>query len=143
MKKETKPKHFLHKPIYPGGVKAMKEFLSQAKKYPAEAKKQGIEGTVHIRYTIDHKGDVIKTHVISGIGHGCDEEAERIVGLLKFKVAKTRKVRTLFHKTIRIHFKIPKPVKRSFQYVTPAKQAPVVQAPKEKKYSYSITITQR
>jgi protein TonB len=107
MKKELKDKHFLNKPIYPGGTKAMQEFLRLNKKYPEEAFEKGIEGTVSIRYTIDYKGQVIQTKILSGIGYGCDEEAERIVSLLKFEVSKTRKVKVQYQKTVHIHFRLP------------------------------------
>ncbi|MBX2815937.1 MAG: TonB family protein, partial [Saprospiraceae bacterium] len=68
MKKEVKPKHFIHKPEYPGGIKAMRRFLAEQQQYPAEALAQRIEGTVQLRYTIDHSGTVIRTKVISGVG---------------------------------------------------------------------------
>ena len=124
MKKELEDKHFIKKPYYPGGTKAMQEFLRQNKKYPPEALKAGIEGTVHLRYTINYKGVVVKTNVIAGIGYGCDEEAERIVRLLKFKVPPTRKVKAQFHKKVHIHFKIPrrKVVSTKFVYETSVKK---------------------
>ena len=107
MKKELKDKHFIKKPQYPGGEKAMHEFLAKNKIYPAPALENHIEGTVTVRYSIDHTGKVIQTKVIGGIGYGCDEEAQRIVALLKFKVPKSRKVKVQYQKTIHIHFKIP------------------------------------
>lgn len=142
MKKKIKPKHFINKPIYEGGIKAMRKFLAEKQKYPKVALEEKIEGTVHIRYTVNNLGKVIRTQVIGGIGFGCDEEAERIVRLLKFKVAKTRKLRAEFHKTIRIHFRLPKQkkVQRKFQYVTPKKEG-VQKKPASKNYSYTITWT--
>jgi protein TonB len=108
MKKEKKEKHFIHKPIYPGGNKAMKELVARELKYPKEALEHKIEGVVRVRYTIDKDGKVIKTQVIMHLGHGCDEEAERIVKLFKFTVPKNRKIKVHFHKTINIRFKLPK-----------------------------------
>jgi len=105
MSKEKKGKHFLHKPEYKGGMAAFKQFISKNIQYPEEALKAGIEGNVRLRYEINHKGVVTGGKVISGIGHGCDEEAIRLVKLLKFHVGKNRGVRTTFHKTITIHFK--------------------------------------
>ncbi len=122
MRKERKDKHFLKKPAYPGGSKAMRTFLSKQKVYPKEALEQKIEGTVHLRYTINHRGSVVRTKVIVGLGHGCDEEAARIVKLLKFEVPPTRKVKVQYHKTIQIHFKLPKEMKRSFVYSTDVKK---------------------
>ena len=112
MKKEKKDKDFLHKPVYPGGIKAIRKFIKENLAYPAEAKEQGIAGTVHLKYTIDHRGKVIEAKVISGLGHGCDEEAIRLVKLLQFEVAKNRKRRVLFHKKIQIHFRLQKAQKK-------------------------------
>lgn len=118
MKRELKEKHFLGKPEYPGGPKAMHKFLADHKKYPDVALENMVQGTVTIRYTIDYKGHVVQTKVISGIGYGCDEEAERIVSLLKFTVPKSRKVKVQYQKTVHIHFKLPEPktVETSFVY---------------------------
>jgi len=108
MAKERKDKHFIKKPIYEGGLRAMRQFISAQLQYPKEALKEKIEGTVYIKYTINHLGRVVATKVISSIGYGCDEEAERIVRLLLFKVAKTRGVKVTFHRNIQIHFRLPK-----------------------------------
>lgn len=108
MKKERKDKHFIKKPRYPGGPRALKAFISQHLRYPDEARKHGVEGTVTVRYTIDQKGQVVDARIIAGLGHGCDEEAIRVVKLLRFDVPKNP-VRVLFHKTIHIHFHPKKP----------------------------------
>jgi protein TonB len=109
MKKEKKDKDFLHKPVYPGGIKAIRKLIREQLRYPEAARRAGIEGTVHLKYTIDHRGRVIGAKVISGIGGGCEEEAIRLVKLLKFEVPKNRKMRVLFHKKLQIHFKLPAP----------------------------------
>ena len=109
MAKEKRDKHFIKKPTYPGGRKALQEFVRKNLQYPKEALENKIEGTVSLKYTINHKGAVIDTHVISGIGHGCDEEAERIARLLKHDVpSQARKVRVTFTKDLHVHFRLPK-----------------------------------
>jgi len=119
VKKELKDKHFVKKPVYHGGVKAMQAFLAKHKRYPKEALEGRVEGTVSIRYSIDYLGKVTRTKVLAGIGFGCDEEAQRIVSLLTFSVPKTRKMRVNYQKTAHIHFKLPKePVQQRFVYVT-------------------------
>lgn len=109
MQREKKDKHFIKQPVYAGGPKAMGAFISKHLQYPAEALQHRIEGTVFIRYAIDQKGDVVDTKVITSLGYGCDEEAQRVVQLLKFDVPKTRGLRVLYHKNIQVHFKIPSP----------------------------------
>ena len=108
MKKEKKDKHFIKKPVYPGGITAMREFIANELQYPKEALELGKEGTVRLRYDIDYKGKVTEVFILGGLGYGCDEEAERIVRKLKFHVDKNHKVKVVFHKDIQIHFRLPK-----------------------------------
>lgn len=107
MKKEKRDDSFIKNPFYKGGAKAMNDFIYGSLKYPKEAAQIKVEGVVLIRYDIDHEGNVIDAKVIKGLGHGCDEEAIRVVKLLKFEVPKTpRKLKVIFHKDIKIYFKI-------------------------------------
>ncbi|MFT5166981.1 MAG: TonB family protein [Saprospiraceae bacterium] len=108
MKKERTDKHFIKHPVYVGGLKAMRQFISNNIKYPDIAKAHKIEGTVVLKYTINYKGEVIETKIMKGLGYGCDEEAIRLTKLLRFKIPKTRKIKVLFHKSIQIHFRLPK-----------------------------------
>jgi len=109
MKKEAKDKHFIKKPIFEGGPKAMKKFVKENLRYPKLALKNKIEGSVYVKYDIDHKGKVIDAKVVSGIGHGCDEEALRLVKKMEFIVPKTPyKTKVVFHNNIQIHFRLPK-----------------------------------
>lgn len=94
----------------------MRDFIRTHLVYPERAKKNKIEGKVRIRYTIDKHGHVIKTKVITRLEHGCDEEAERIIKLLKFHVPKNH-MKVTFHKTTTIHFRLkdakkPAPIKQ-------------------------------
>ena len=142
----------MSKPHFEGGIKAMRQLIKENLKYPEEAVKNKIEGSVKIRYDIDYKGNVIKTKVIKKLGHGCDEEAERLVKLFKFKLERTRKMRVIFHKSIQINFKLPKkkpkkvvpprkPNNVSLQYnVSIATGNPKKAKPKTTSQSYSYTI---
>ncbi len=131
MQKEKKGKHFIKNPIYEGGLKAMRAFISKHKKYPKTALKEKIEGTVYIKYTIDYKGKVIDAKVLKSLGHGCDEEAVRVVKLLKFHVPKNRGVKVKFFKNIQIHFRVPK-----------VKAKPQPKSQPQQQISYTITSTQ-
>jgi protein TonB len=125
MKKKTKSESFIREPKYPGGKKALDEFIRFNMRYPEEAVKQRIEGSVTIQYDIDVFGAVVDAKVIHGIGHGCDEEAIRLVKLLQYEKKKYRGLRVTFHQTIHIHFhlpgSIPKPeqkeMKINYQYI--------------------------
>jgi len=107
MKKERKEDSFIKQPFYKGGDKALKNFIQEHLKYPALSQVNKVEGDVHIRYEINHKGEVTDTKIIGGLDELCNEEAIRVVKMLKFIVPKTpRHLKVTFHKNIRIHFHI-------------------------------------
>ncbi|SMD32939.1 TonB protein C-terminal [Reichenbachiella faecimaris] len=54
------------------------EKLTKAMNYPKSAKKIGLQGTVHIAYTIDHMGEVSHYYIIKGLSPDCNQEALRI-----------------------------------------------------------------
>jgi TonB family protein len=85
----------------------MHAFIYSTLRYPVAAVEANIEGTVLVAYDINHKGVVIDTKVLQSLGHGCDEEACRVVRMLQFEVGKNRGVQVVFHQKITIHFKKP------------------------------------
>ena len=116
MQKQRKDKHFIKKPIFTGGLKAMRELIRKEMKYPEEAIEAKVEGTVYLRYNIDYKGNVTSSKILSSLGYGCDEEAQRIVKNFVFEVPKgPRKLKIKFHKTIKIHFRLPKEAPKSIE----------------------------
>lgn len=66
-------------PTFPGGEKAMFEYLGKNTKYPTLAKESGIQGVVYVTFVIEKDGSVSDVKVLRGIGGGCDEEAVRVV----------------------------------------------------------------
>ncbi|MBR9920323.1 MAG: energy transducer TonB [Bacteroidetes bacterium] len=145
MKKEKKDKHFIHKPIYEGGLKAMRQFISKNMQYPEKAKEHKIEGTVVIRYTINFKGKVVETKVVKSLDPECDQEAVRLVKLLRFYVPKNRKKKLKFHKRIQIHFRLPKEkpqekISEISYTVTPAKKEEGTPKKEDKSGGYTIFI---
>ncbi len=141
--KEKKDKHFIKKAFYEGGVTAMRAFIREHLKYPQEALKAKIEGTVRVEYTINYKGEVTDAKIMTGIGYGCDQEAMRVVKLFQFKVPKNRKLKVVFHKKINIHFKLPKEKpqpKQQIQYTVVAPNAPKKKEEASGGYHYTIEI---
>lgn len=107
MKREKIQDKFLKQPYYEGGDKALKDFITQNLRYPSDSFKSGVEGDVHLRYDIDYKGVVTDVKIIGGPDQHCNDEAIRLVKLLRFIVPKTpRHLKVTFHKTITIHFRI-------------------------------------
>jgi Ca-activated chloride channel homolog len=68
---------------YIGGEAAMKKFIKDNMIYPMNAQTAGIKGTVKVEFTLDANGDITNVKVLKGLGYGCDEEAIRLVGLMK------------------------------------------------------------
>jgi TonB family protein len=106
LKKHRKPKHFIKTPGYPGGNAALSEFIRKNLRYPKEALLHKIEGTVIVEFDYNEKGNVIKTKVRKGLGCGCDEEAVRIVNMLKYPKTKNPGMRVTFHSVINIRFNL-------------------------------------
>jgi TonB family protein len=51
-------------------------------KYPAEARKNGVEGTVYAKFIIEKDGSITKPEIVRSVGSGCDEEVLRVIGLM-------------------------------------------------------------
>ena len=102
-----KKKHFLNLPKYIGGSEAFRNFISENLRYPEAALESKIEGAVIVEYDISDDGSVYNPHVLKGLGYGCDEEAMRVIGLLKYEKVKNRGVRVRMTTKTTIHFKLP------------------------------------
>lgn len=146
MKKGKKEQHFIKKASYEGGMEAMRKFIGSNMVYPEQALSNNIEGVVTVKFTVNHKGKVIKAKAIHKLGYGCDEEALRLVRLLNYKIPKNKGLKVLFHKDLNIHFRLPKP--SSIESAMNIKYEYTQEAPtqKEKKgtpnngYNYTINL---
>lgn len=69
-------------PAYPGGDEARSKFFVETVKYPENALKKGIQGTVFISFLVKADGSITNVKIMRGIGGGCDEEAIRVVKLM-------------------------------------------------------------
>lgn len=100
-------KRFLNLPKYTGGSEAFKKFISVNLRYPEAAQEARVEGSVIVEFDIQDNGDVQHPRILKGIGHGCDEEAIRVVGMLRYEKVKNRGVRVRMTTKTTIHFKLP------------------------------------
>lgn len=66
-------------PSYPGGEKAMQEFIMNNLKYPEEAQKKGIQGRVTVRFVVEENGELSNITIIRGLDSACDTEAVRVI----------------------------------------------------------------
>jgi protein TonB len=67
---------------FPGGFESMAKFLSRNMKYPAAARRMGVEGSVYVSFVIDKEGNISDPEVIKGISGECDKEAIRVIKLM-------------------------------------------------------------
>lgn len=64
-----------------GGYQAFYKFLTKNLKYPAAARKLGIEGKVYAQFVVDKDGKITNIQILRGIGAGCDEEVLRLLDM--------------------------------------------------------------
>ena len=89
-------------PSYPGGERALLEYVAKNIKYPQIARETGIQGRVFVGFVVEPDGSVSNVKILRGIGGGCDEEAMRVIkSLPKWKPGKQR------GKAVRVSYQIP------------------------------------
>lgn len=89
-------------PKYPGGDGALYGFIGSQIKYPEIARENGLEDKVIVRFVVDEKGNVSQVTVARGKYDLLNEEAVRVVKLLKgFNPGKQR------GKPVKVWFTLP------------------------------------
>lgn len=67
---------------FPGGMEALVKFLQKNVKYPAIARRMGVEGSVFVSFVVDKAGAISDIQIVKGISAECDKEAVRVVGMM-------------------------------------------------------------
>jgi len=133
---QKKEKHFLERPLYPGGQKALREFVAAHLQYPQDAMEQRLEGIVTVSYQVSDEGEIIDPVVVKGLSPSCDEEAVRIVKLLQYGKARNRGLRLKVNCKLNVHFRLaPVPQKSTIAYTM---QPSTVKSEGENKKSKTI-----
>lgn len=144
---KKKKKKFLEKPQYPGGAKALREFVKAHLQYPQDAMEQRIEGVVTIAYQVNDDGIVENPTIVKGLCPSCNEEALRLVNMLRYDKARNRGIRLKVNCKLNINFHLaptPAPTGGTISYtLQPAKKtAKDKKSPKPSGsggYNYSIS----
>ena len=68
---------------YPGGQKGINKLFADSMRYPLQAERQGIGGTVIVQYVIDTFGNTTDVLVLEGFREDLNNEALRLTKLLK------------------------------------------------------------
>jgi protein TonB len=67
------------KPEFPGGEKALLQYLVSNTKYPEISIESDIQGTVYVQFVIDKSGKVTDVQIARGVDKYLDKEAIRVV----------------------------------------------------------------
>jgi TonB family protein len=62
-----------------GGMDEFYNYIGKKLKYPAQARRIGVEGKVFIEFIVQTDGSITDVKTIKGIGAGCDQEAIRVL----------------------------------------------------------------
>jgi len=94
-------------PEFPGGVKALRQYLATAVKYPVIAQENGIQGKVYVNFVVNKDGTVSNAKIARGVDPSLDAEALRVVSTLpKWKPGKQRGAPVRVSYTVPISFKL-------------------------------------
>ena len=69
-------------PQFPGGDKAIMEFIYENMVYPQRARELSLQGRVIVRFAVTAEGKVSNIMVLRGVDKILDDEAIRVIGLL-------------------------------------------------------------
>lgn len=69
-------------PSFPGGEKALDEFISTNLKYPEIAKENGVEGVVNVGFNVKIDGSIGAIKIIRLVDPDLEQESIRIVKLM-------------------------------------------------------------
>jgi len=76
---------------FPGGDKALYNYISKNVNYPVIAQENGIQGKVYVKFVVNKQGKVSDGQVLRGVDTSLDKEALRVINSLPdFKPGKQR-----------------------------------------------------
>ena len=89
-------------PEFPGGTKALMEYIKNEKRYPQEAIEKGVEGSIMTTYTVEADGSLTEIEIIKGVDPLLDQEALRIIKTMpKWKPGMQK------NQAVRVRFRLP------------------------------------
>ncbi|MBQ6965426.1 MAG: energy transducer TonB [Bacteroidaceae bacterium] len=89
-------------PMFPGGEKALMQYLQKNLKYPAAAQENNIQGRVMVQFVVNKDGSIVDPKVLRSVDPSLDKEAMRVVqSMPKWTPGKQR------GKPVRVRFTLP------------------------------------
>lgn len=77
--KTVNSQSIIHPPSFPGGMKAFYQFLAKEIRYPADAQKNRIEGTVRLAFVVTTSGKIHDIDVVESPNSDLSREAVRVL----------------------------------------------------------------
>ncbi len=71
-------------PMYQKGMYALQDFIKENLEYPRQAQLANIQGTVVLRFVVEPSGLVTNIDIEKSVGGGCDQEAIRVLQLIRW-----------------------------------------------------------
>ena len=75
------------RPSFPGGKPGLEKFIARNKRTPYPLKSRNIKGSVNLRFIVNADGSISDIRILKGLGHGCEEEARRLIEMMPSWVA--------------------------------------------------------
>ncbi|MCE3279942.1 MAG: TonB family protein [Bacteroidetes bacterium] len=91
-------------PMYQKGTFALQDFIKENLEYPRQAQLSNIQGTVIVRFVVEPSGLPTNIGIEKSVGGGCDQEAERIIQMIKWYPAKIGNTLVRAQMTFPIYF---------------------------------------
>ncbi|MBI3136596.1 MAG: energy transducer TonB [Bacteroidetes bacterium] len=89
-------------PEFPGGFKAMYEFISSNVKYPDLAAEMGAQGTVQVHFIVNRDGSISDVTTDSRMNKDLEKEAMRVISMMP-----NWKPGEQAGKPVRVHYTVP------------------------------------
>ena len=97
-------------PDFPGGMKAVMDYLSKNVKYPVEAHAIGAQGRVIVSFTVKKDGSIADTKVERSVNPYLDKEAMRVIAAMpKWQPGKQRGEAVNVRFTVPVAFRLSDP----------------------------------
>jgi protein TonB len=64
-----------------GGLEAFYKWIGKTLRYPAAARRMGLEGKVFVKFVIEPTGVISNVEIVKGFNGECDKEAQRVLSI--------------------------------------------------------------
>lgn len=94
-------------PQFPGGEKAMMQYIESNLRYPTKAVKDSVQGRVISRFVVSENGEIRNAEIIKGLSPECDSEVIRLMKCMPKWIPATQRGRPVpIYYTLPINFQL-------------------------------------